>query len=319
MEDRKDWLERRRKVLGASEVAAVLGISKFQTPLDVWLSKVQSVDAEETQAMRLGHRLQPAIAQEAAEMDGLTLMQEEVFSVDPGHPWAGATVDYLAKDANGLPVILECKATWQQHWEEIPDYYQTQLAWQCWVHGVNHAKIAVLHGSTKVATYDFNLLEANSGWFADVVQYCSDWWTRHILNGERPDGVSTAQPIVVVPGKAVELSQDDFMRLVWVKRAKEEVAAAERQIDLFTDLIKKSLGDAEIGIYDGTQVVTWRESQSSRFDSTAFKKDFPEIHKQYTKGYASRRFLVKEFKNAGTGEKRGGERVLDGQERVALG
>ena len=37
------WLEARRKVLGASEVASVLGLSRWSTPFDVYASKVLGV------------------------------------------------------------------------------------------------------------------------------------------------------------------------------------------------------------------------------------------------------------------------------------
>lgn len=318
--DRIEWLEKRRKVLGASDVAGVLGISKWSRPLDVWLSKMESVDTEETQSMRLGHRLQPAIAEEAAEMEGLTIHGTEVFEVAPHASWAGATIDYLARDAVDQLVILECKATWQSHWDEIPDYYQTQLAWQCWVHGVNRAKIAVLHASTKVAVYDFNLLEVDPAWFTGVVEYCDSWWHRHIVNRERPSGeVADLAKILPVAGKTVEFDEIDVQRLGWLKLAKAGVKEVEAEIKSVEDEIKAKLGDAEVAVFGGQPVATWKAVSTTRFDATKFKKDYPELHASYSESSTSRRFLIKEVKHAGSKQESGRGIASDQSGRVAIG
>jgi predicted phage-related endonuclease len=58
--------------------------------------------------------------------------------------------------------------------------------------------------------------------------------------------------------------------------------------------VKERLSAAEIGMYSGQTVVTWKETVSSSFDSARFKTDHPELAKQYTKQSISRRFLPKE-------------------------
>ena len=39
--ERRAWLEARRSGVGASEIAAILGLDPFRGPLDTWLSKVE--------------------------------------------------------------------------------------------------------------------------------------------------------------------------------------------------------------------------------------------------------------------------------------
>lgn len=36
---RADWLKLRRRGIGGSDVAAILGLSKWRTPLEVWQDK----------------------------------------------------------------------------------------------------------------------------------------------------------------------------------------------------------------------------------------------------------------------------------------
>jgi len=54
-EDRSEWHAARKKGLGGSDIAAVMGVSPWQTPMDVWLSKTGKVgpNAETVSAVRL--------------------------------------------------------------------------------------------------------------------------------------------------------------------------------------------------------------------------------------------------------------------------
>jgi predicted phage-related endonuclease len=70
---------------------------------------------------------------------------------------------------------------------------------------------------------------------------------------------------------------------------KEEM---EMQIESLKDEIKNYMtenGVDEVLSEDGSKA-TWREVISNRFDSTAFKKDFLDIYKEYTKKTTSKRF-----------------------------
>ncbi len=70
---------------------------------------------------------------------------------------------------------------------------------------------------------------------------------------------------------------------------KEEM---EMQIEALKDEVKSYMteqGVDEVLAEDGSKA-TWREVISNRFDSTAFKKDFLDIYKEYTKKTTSKRF-----------------------------
>lgn len=70
---------------------------------------------------------------------------------------------------------------------------------------------------------------------------------------------------------------------------KEEM---EQQIEALKDEVKSYMteqGVDEVLAEDGSKA-TWREVISNRFDSTAFKKDFLDIYKEYTKKTTSKRF-----------------------------
>lgn len=73
-----------------------------------------------------------------------------------------------------------------------------------------------------------------------------------------------------------------------LKRMKEEL---ETEITAIEDEIKQTMGQEEI-LLAGAYKVTWKPVTSSRFDSTAFKKDHADLAAEYTKTSTVRRFCV---------------------------
>ena len=291
------WHARRRKILGASEVAAVIGVSRWSSAVDVWESKVNNVKSNGSMATNLGHLLQPVIGKLAADKHALEITGEEVAYTHEIEGWAGATIDYIAKDKDGRPRIVECKATRDQYWSDIPSYYRTQLAWQCWTSGIQHATIAVLHASTNFQTYEFDLAEDGAGWFTDMVLACRTFWFGHVLTGVRPEGFSadpeTLANIRAISGKTLEMPESyrpELSRLVSVRSQIKELERIEEDLK---SKFQTLLGDSEILIHNGQAVMTWKESESNRFDTTALKKADPEKYQEYLKTSYSRRFLVK--------------------------
>lgn len=66
--ERLEWLEQRRNGIGSSDAPAILGLSKWKGPLDVYLAKVTPARSDVlTGPQEWGHRLEPAMA--AAIMD----------------------------------------------------------------------------------------------------------------------------------------------------------------------------------------------------------------------------------------------------------
>ena len=63
-EERTAWLNERRKGIGGSDVAAIIGLSPWTTPLDIYEQKLGiALPSEETEAMYWGTALEPAIRQ----------------------------------------------------------------------------------------------------------------------------------------------------------------------------------------------------------------------------------------------------------------
>ena len=73
-----------------------------------------------------------------------------------------------------------------------------------------------------------------------------------------------------------------------LKRMREELDAT---ITALEDSIKAVMGDEEL-LTAGAYKVSWKTFTSSRVDTTALKKELPDIAAQYTKQTTARRFSI---------------------------
>ena len=73
-----------------------------------------------------------------------------------------------------------------------------------------------------------------------------------------------------------------------LKRMREELDA---EIIALEDSIKAAMGEEEL-LTAGAYKVSWKTFTSSRVDTTALKKELPDIAAHYTKKTTARRFSI---------------------------
>ena len=134
---REQWLEYRRKGIGGSDAAAVLGISPFRTGRDLYYDKLNIVtadDAENWVQLEVGTLLEPLVAKIFAHKTGYKIYRRPFMFRHPQYPWMLADLDYMVELSDGTSAILEIKTTnynakdnWWYNGEEIvPIYYESQ-------------------------------------------------------------------------------------------------------------------------------------------------------------------------------------------------
>ena len=93
-QQRAEWLEGRRKGIGGSDVAAVLGISPYKTPLDVWNDKLGlSDDHEQSEGAYWGTTLEDTVAKEFQKRTGYKVQRVDHQFKDPENSWMIANID----------------------------------------------------------------------------------------------------------------------------------------------------------------------------------------------------------------------------------
>ena len=93
---REDWLDVRKQGIGASDAAAAVGVSPYQSPLELWLVKtgrdgdMPKVDPnDESSPMYWGNVLEPIVAQHYSRRTGYKVRKVNAVlqHVDPDKHW----------------------------------------------------------------------------------------------------------------------------------------------------------------------------------------------------------------------------------------
>lgn len=186
--DRDEWLEWRRQGLGASDVAAVMGLSPWASPWSVWADKLGlAPGVDESYVMRRGRFMEPFLADELHRETGLYVVGEQTRCTHKEYPWARCTVDGFVAESpvSSIDDVLggfEGKAVSADVWDEVPAHYRAQVQWSMWVTGLDHWWVYVDHRRTG-SVYE---LERDDAFIAAMVEACRTFWFEHVVTQEPP-------------------------------------------------------------------------------------------------------------------------------------
>ena len=268
--DEAEWLSARRGGLGSSDAPAILEVSAWKSPLQVYSEKLGIIepDAVESEAMEWGKALEPVIAQRYVKETGRFLQDPGRFTIQRSrrYPLMLATLDRFVAAGNhrGLG-ILEIKTTGSfkaDQWEEEPPLpYQVQVQHQLAVMGFAWASIAVLIGGQKFRWLD---VERNDRFIALLIEREAAFWerlqkheppppdpseaTKEILAKLYPKDVGTS---VALPGEALEW---DRLRV----EAKDQIKHWEAKEREAENLLKAHIGDATFGVLPSGITYSWK-------------------------------------------------------------
>lgn len=155
--EREEWLTLRRSGIGGSDAAGVLGVSKYKTPLQVYMDKIgRPVPRETTPEMSWGNRLEDDILDAYAESRGVTILTG-VFRRRPDRPYMIGNLDGWSSDNR----IVEAKAVGYQdvgEWgdegsDHIPADYLCQAQHYLAVTGAEACDVAALFGGQRFKVF----------------------------------------------------------------------------------------------------------------------------------------------------------------------
>ncbi len=157
-ENRASWLALRSRSVGSSEIATVVGLNRYQTPLQLWMQKTGRVaPVADNDSMRLGRLMESFIGEKFGRDSGLSVRAADVLLAHPVHEQFTASPDFWV-DADSSLRLLECKNVSYRRASEwadgdCPDHAQAQLQWQLAVSGLFEGYVAGLVGAQ---VYEFH-------------------------------------------------------------------------------------------------------------------------------------------------------------------
>lgn len=201
--DIESWLAGRGNSIGASEVAAAIGMSPWQTPEELWEVKTgrkKPKDLSTNEKVQFGQNAEGLIRD-------LYVLEHPIYKCEyhpyrvyfqEETPFLTATLDGELFNVNegtfgiyeGKTAEVSKKAQWEKWNGKVPDNYYIQLCQQLWCVGkeytfsVLNAKLKKLNGDSELRSYDFSreAMEEDIAW---VVSEAKKFW-RYVQEDKRP-------------------------------------------------------------------------------------------------------------------------------------
>ncbi len=173
--------EDRKSYLGASDAAAALGLSKWKTPVQLWMEKTGDLAPDpDNLPMRLGRFLEPFVLELFQEESGLEVMNRQKEYVSYAHPWRRAHLDGMTPDGAIVEsktagmIFLSSSHGWgEPGTDDVPDSYLLQAQHQLSL--VPEAKIVwmpvLLRGDFRIYR-----IERNDDIIRNLVEREAEFW-----------------------------------------------------------------------------------------------------------------------------------------------
>lgn len=294
----KTWLAERRTGIGGSDVAGILGLSKWTTPLQVYLDKIgQAPESEDNAPMKWGRYLEPVIRQAYSDETGRTVRTMDMIR-SPVRPFMLANIDGFTDDGR----LLEVKtARTGEGWgepgtDQIPTAYMLQVQHYLEVTGFEFADVAVLIGGSDFRIYEVGV---DPELVHLIIEAESEFW-RRVQERDPPPPISVADAIARWGGASradmVQASEEAMAAVGRLKAVKLGRAELDEIEESAKAVILRELGERDTLVGpDGKTLATWKaQAGAKRLDLAALKERLPSVYDDFVRaGNPVRRFLLK--------------------------
>lgn len=298
--DRNEWLEWRKKGIGGSDAAAIVGLDRYRSAFDVYAEKLGLKQEEpDNEAMRQGRDLEEYVAARFMEATGKKVRRRNAMLQHPDYPFMLANIDRWVVGENAG---LECKTTsvlnpTKFDKGEYPANYYVQCMHYMAVTGAKKWYLAVL--VLNRAFYVFEI-ERDEDEIKALIKAEKDFWENHVLKQipPAPDGSESAKEIIKQLYPTTERESTVLFgyeeKIAKYLELEEQIKELTKQQEALKQELQLAMQDAEIGHAQG-YVVEWKAQTRQSLDTTRLKKERPEIYEQFLKpAQTVRIFKVKE-------------------------
>jgi len=296
------WVEERKKGIGGSDAASLLGLNKWKSPIRLYMEKIGEIESDKAgEAAYWGTKLENVVSKEFTKRTGKRAFNVNKILIHPEYDWMIANIDRRIVGENA---ILECKTTSaynKEKWigEEIPQEYIIQVMHYMAVTNTEKAYFACLIGGQK---FVWKEIERDEELITMLIEQEKDFWENHVMKGIPPemDGSDDAGNLILkmfpdgYDPEVVELNQEADDLLYQLSGLKDAIKTLDTQKKECENKVKVMVGEHAKAMTDHF-MINWSTTKPS-FDSKAFQKDHPDLYDEYKIREGSRRFTYKEVK-----------------------
>jgi len=292
-----------RNFIGSSDIAAVLGLSRWCTPLKLWAEKTGKIepdDLSDNEAVEWGKRLEEIVAQKFADTHNVKLMAYKKRFSHPEHEFLTCELDRIITGTETIVEVKTCSAWKAKEWEdeEIPTEYILQVQFAMGLSKRKHAFIAVLVGGNRYVEKE---LDFDEEIFENMVEKAVEFWDMVqkdiapvAMIGDK-DTLAALFPEekeerIFMEGDKAEVLEKMFKQR---KHHQEEMKRHEKIKEKAENAIKEIIQGME-GIETEKYVSTWKAQTRTYADVNRMRED--GIYEKYSYETSSRVLRVREKK-----------------------
>ena len=293
----KDVKENRHLYIGGSDIAKVMGLSRWGTPLSLWAEKTGKIppkDLSNIEAVELGNDLEDFVANKFSQKTGKAVRRSPKVYQHPQYPYMVAHIDRLITGSDELLECKTCSFFKKDEWEgeEIPQEYILQVMWYLGITGRRIGHIAVLIGGQ---SFKYKQIEFDSELFDKMVDAAKDFW-QHVQDDTPVDIVATDDEtlkdlysnhseimIDLIPTdeqtkQACDVFEERVAYLQEIKMHIKQLQDEQKEIETSVkDIIKDNLG-----IKTPKYIITWKNQTTTKFDTVKLRQERPETFEDYS-------------------------------------
>lgn len=284
IQKREEFLADRQTYLGATDIAAILGVDPYKTALDVYNEKLGLVPsfAGNKQTER-GQKLEDVAAKEYTEETGRKVHKRQTELIHPEYDFIRGHIDRRVV-GDKRPVEIKCPSRGMFHKikrEGLPDSWILQMQTYLGLDGSPVGDFAPFCADAwEILPFE---VVAEPGVYEQIVHVAVAFWTENVLRRVPPKPVTADRPLIEfakVGGDIAVREDAGFLQAAeLLQEAKQLERDGKELLDIAKQQIKLAVG-GEFGKYRGGCLKALHYSLSQghlKFDKARLAAEHPEI------------------------------------------
>ena len=285
---KQQWEDLRQNYIGGSDAAAVIGISRFRSPLSVYLEKKSLVKKEpQNERMLWGVRIEPLLRERFQELTGYEVRELKYVLQSVENSFAIANLDGIvnlgpAEGNQWACLELKCVNEFTGNSDDFrggaagyisPEYY-AQIQHYLYITGLNTAFLGMLIGGNR---FVYNRISRDDEAISNMIRLEKHWYEQYFLtNTPAPAGPGDGELLgkfydrperkeVQLPESAAALVDDYLSATQEIKKWEERKKLAQVKLE---EMIGNNGDTAVVGL----RRINWKPFETKRFSASRAKE-----------------------------------------------
>ena len=290
-----EWLQERQKSFGGSDIAAILGISKWQSPTSLYLEKTSDKPVEEdnpSPIQQFGHIMEPIIADAFKKHHPDILVRRANAILRPiNKDYVHASLDFECKEPDGTWGVLEIKcASSESEWKNgVPAYYMVQGQHYLYVTNRTYVWFAVFfRDSCEIKDYR---IERNDK-MIDEIESAADAFHECVIKKTPPTNMSGTDDESSALAKLYKNVNDTlittndgkiFGAVITYETLSDQIKDLEKQKKQISNFLCSEIGNNRgLLVPNAHKKVVWVRSERTTYNTSKLMLDHPELMDDYS-------------------------------------